>query len=49
MSEEEIRQEARERYVEGDNNVAVDDGAAVIEISNGYWVAAFVFVPKEEA
>lgn len=39
---------ARARYAEGsDDNIEIDDQAAVSEASEGCWVAAWVWVPAE--
>ena len=49
FSEDEVRQTARKRYDDdSDNDIEVDDTAQVNEVEDGYWVAAWVYVRKEE-
>ena len=44
-----LRQRARDLYVVcSDNEIEIDDDAQISESDEGFWVSAWVYVPKEE-
>lgn len=48
-NEKSIRQRAREKYAYGsDNDIEIEEDAAISEADDGYWVAAWVWLFKPE-
>lgn len=48
MTEDQIRQTALELYGQNDD-VQVHEDAPINETDSGYWVAAWVYIPKESS